>query len=263
MSFRRPEIRCGVSVPPLTRRLFPASLYFATAACFADGTPRFEADIQPVLIANCYECHGPGMQRGEADLRSVELMTQPRGSLAPVVIPGNPDDSLLFQSIELGFMPPDGQLGNQQIELIRSWIVAGCPADSPRAVFGATFFQNWGTLLCILAVANALVAAILWRDGIPRGPLVIVLAGLPMVAVMVSAEFWIPPDVYSVGAAVLMGMGCAIGGSLIAADNGSSIPAGAALGLLAPVGLCVLARGPRQPVSASRGDAPPASDEQL
>ena len=85
-----------------------------------------------------------GLATGLRALRSVMLITQSRENYSPVIIPGNPQKSRLIRVLETGFMPPDGGLGEEQIQLIRSWIAADCPADFPAAVYGATFFSKLG-----------------------------------------------------------------------------------------------------------------------
>ena len=42
-------------------------------------------------------------------------------------MPGNVDDSLLFDKIEAGEMPPRSRLARPQIEAMRTWIAAGEP----------------------------------------------------------------------------------------------------------------------------------------
>src|SRR5438093_452551 len=65
------------------------------------GRLRFEADIQPVLTANCISCHG-----SKISLKDLNLST-PAGLLkgsesGPVVVPGKPDESRLYQYVRDG-----------------------------------------------------------------------------------------------------------------------------------------------------------------
>ena len=252
------RIRIGVSVANrLPRDLLQTHALFAICGvigsfgvgavssnrCFAGGpTPRFERDVQPLLIAHCYECHGTRNPEAGVDLRSVALMTESRKNTSPVVIPGSPQKSRLFRAVKDGAMPPDGSLSDEALETIRAWIAADCPADAPRAVYGATFFQNWGMLFCILAVLNMIAVGILWRGILNAGTSVVVLAGVPVLALKVSEVLWYPPDAWSVAAVAAMAVGLIVGGILIAGANRGNPCAGAGWALLAPIGLIPLAR---------------------
>lgn len=230
-------------------------LFGISTSCFADdGVPRFEADIQPLLIRYCYECHGALLQKSGVDLRSVRLMTVPREFVSPVVIRKKPHASRLIEVLELGSMPPGGRLTDDQIETIRSWIAADCPADSFTAVYGSTFFQSWGDILFALSLMNLIAAGFLWRGALPAGPLLVVLAGFPVIALKASTWFWYPPDRYGVGVAAILFAGVAVGGSLIAAANRKNLCTGAVWGLLSPIGLFVLARESDSDSSARTAD---------
>jgi mono/diheme cytochrome c family protein len=92
-------------------------------------TPRaasFSNDVVPILQAKCTICHG---SLGGWSASSYEnVMTS--GDNAPVVIPGDPDGSLLAQWLlgtvpQGGLMPPSGMLPQDDIQLILDWIAAG------------------------------------------------------------------------------------------------------------------------------------------
>lgn len=86
----------------------------------------FEKDIQPIFDQKCKACHGI---LGGWDSSSYE-MVMTTGDNAPVVIPGDPENSLLAQKLldtqEIGGMMPPGQkLPDPEIELILNWIETG------------------------------------------------------------------------------------------------------------------------------------------
>jgi len=90
------------------------------------GTVSFSQDILPLFQAECKTCHG---SLGGWDGASYEsVMTT--GIHAPVVIPGDPENSFLAQKM-LGtqtvgaVMPPDGMLPDDEIQLVLDWIAAG------------------------------------------------------------------------------------------------------------------------------------------
>jgi hypothetical protein len=102
----------------------------------------FERDVHPILASHCFACHGPdegsrgGMLR--LDQRNGVLAPREQGR-PPVVVPGNPAASLLYQRItaEKRPMPPvaDGKpLSAAQIDVLRRWIAQG--AEYPERRFG-------------------------------------------------------------------------------------------------------------------------------
>jgi len=102
------------------------------------GTVDFQRDVRPILADNCFQCHGPDEGAREVDLRldteASAFADRPSGS---VIIPGNPDASLLYQRVthenELVRMPPqalsDKTLSTEQIETLRRWIAEGASWD--------------------------------------------------------------------------------------------------------------------------------------
>ena len=94
----------------------------------APGALTFEANILPIFQQYCAMCHGT---LGGWDSSSYQaVMTS--GDHAPVVIPGNEDESLLAQKLlgtatNGGIMPPGGILPQTTIQTILDWIAAGVP----------------------------------------------------------------------------------------------------------------------------------------
>ncbi|MFQ5733944.1 MAG: c-type cytochrome domain-containing protein [Planctomycetaceae bacterium] len=233
--------------------------------CLADDAkatglrlPHFERDVRPLLIAHCYECHGAGERTSGIDLRSVSLMTTPRDREPPVVVPGSPEKSRLYRVVEDGSMPPGKPLSTADRRVLREWIAARCPADAPWAVYGSRFFQVWGVVLSVSTILTLFAVGILWRGALSPGQIVVVLAGLPVLGLEASTWAWYPPDALGIGVVIFMGIGLAVGGSLIATANGRSPAAGAGWGLLAPAGLIVLARPARRDTAPTgvKGDRP-------
>lgn len=103
---------------------------------FAEGAVDFSADIQPILETTCLSCHRGDEADGELrlDTRQGALTG---GSSGPALVPGKPDESLLYATITLPsdddqIMPPDGPLDKSQIERIKQWITEG--ADWPSGL---------------------------------------------------------------------------------------------------------------------------------
>lgn len=90
----------------------------------------FETKIRPVLIKDCYGCHSnkSGNVRGGLRLDTKEL-THIGGSSGPAVVPGDLEESLLFNAIqhEDFVMPPKRKLSAHVIDDFRKWIEMGAP----------------------------------------------------------------------------------------------------------------------------------------
>jgi mono/diheme cytochrome c family protein len=99
-------------------------------ATIVTNAPTFDADVKPILDARCAICHG---SMGGWDASSFQaVMTS--GDNAPVIVPGDPDHSLLAQKLlgtqtEGGLMPPGGKLPDSELKVILDWIAAGAPEN--------------------------------------------------------------------------------------------------------------------------------------
>ena len=89
----------------------------------------YSSDIQPILNANCAgsSCHVGGMANGLSLSDYASLMNG--GNSGDVVIPGDPDNSVIIGRLEGVIMPQMPLGGNPlsagQIRLIRDWITQG------------------------------------------------------------------------------------------------------------------------------------------
>ena len=90
------------------------------------GEISFSIDVMPIFEAECVICHG---SFGGWDGSSYEaVMTT--GNNAPVIIPGDAENSLLAQKMvgtqTIGdIMPPGGLLAEDEVQVILDWIDAG------------------------------------------------------------------------------------------------------------------------------------------
>jgi hypothetical protein len=95
----------------------------------------FTRDIQPILEAQCYECHGA--KKKKADLRlDHRALAMKGGETGEAIVPGNSEKSLVVRRV-LGLdgddrMPKDEDpLTAAQIALLRAWIDQGAPWPDP------------------------------------------------------------------------------------------------------------------------------------
>jgi hypothetical protein len=94
----------------------------------------FNRDVRPIFSENCYQCHGPDANSRKAELRlDVEASAfAPHGKFAAPIVPGNPEQSPLYQRItstlKSEIMPPlDSHKSLTAVEkgIIRDWIAQG------------------------------------------------------------------------------------------------------------------------------------------
>ncbi len=81
----------------------------------------YQTQIQSIFNESCTNCHGysGGLALGSYD----QLMSG--GNSGDLVIPGDYQNSILWQRIDSGEMPPAGDISNDQLELIENWIMQG------------------------------------------------------------------------------------------------------------------------------------------
>jgi len=95
--------------------------------------PSFEKDVRPILKAHCFQCHGEGEElQGKLDLRLRRLIAQ-GGDSGAALVEGKPDESLIYERIKAGEMPPgDKKMPPEQLQKIRAWIAAGGKTARPE-----------------------------------------------------------------------------------------------------------------------------------
>ena len=65
----------------------------------AIGGRLFETKVAPLLAKHCLECHDTGNRKGKLDLSS-RVAAFTGGSEGPPIVPGKPDESLLWEVVE-------------------------------------------------------------------------------------------------------------------------------------------------------------------
>ena len=99
--------------------IFIVSLFTSYAVCAVD----YSSEIQPIFSAKCTGCHN-GSHGSGLDLRTyTSLMAGSKNGA--VIVESNHSNSLLWQKVSSGAMPPSGNLTTDQITLISNWINEG------------------------------------------------------------------------------------------------------------------------------------------
>ncbi|OYW18474.1 MAG: hypothetical protein B7Z55_10555, partial [Planctomycetales bacterium 12-60-4] len=115
--------------------LLAASLLMTSAVTAAPPTTEllFERDIRPILKQHCFHCHGEEPElSGGLDTRLVRLMAA-GGESGTAIVSGSHSQSLLFQRISSGEMPPgDKKLSTAEVDRIVVWIDQGTKTARPE-----------------------------------------------------------------------------------------------------------------------------------
>lgn len=116
--------------------LFPNAQPEAAIA-FTDDTPVFVSTIEPILKANCYQCHNEQKQKGQLLMSTLAGLIK-GGKNGPIWLAGDPLNSHLIQRANLPLddkkhMPPNGkpQLDPNEVGLLTAWIRAGADTKKP------------------------------------------------------------------------------------------------------------------------------------
>ncbi|XZE19716.1 PSD1 and planctomycete cytochrome C domain-containing protein [Pirellulaceae bacterium SH449] len=90
----------------------------------------FESKIRPVLVEHCYKCHSTesGTVRGGLGVDHREALFS-GGASGPAVVPGNLDESVLWNAINYADyqMPPNRKLPTAVLADFKKWIEMGAP----------------------------------------------------------------------------------------------------------------------------------------
>jgi hypothetical protein len=107
-------------------------LVVALLAPASRSAQELAVQARAVLKKHCGECHGPGGSgKGGFDY----VLDRDRLVGRAQIIPGSARESVLFQRVRDGEMPPAKRprLGKDEVALLGKWIDAGAPSESPTS----------------------------------------------------------------------------------------------------------------------------------
>jgi hypothetical protein len=173
------------------------------------------AEVKTVFSVKCTGCHGPNLPRPKGRFGYVLDLARVAGN-REMVVPGEPEQSELWELIRRGEMPPEdspaGPLTDGQKATIRAWIEAGASAaknqrdDSLTIASGSISSETGATPVGEPSVSQAMVT--LRR----LGRLHVVLVHFPIAFLITAAatEAWSlarrrPPPAATVHFCVLLG----------------------------------------------------------
>ncbi len=120
----------------MARWFFPVIVLLQTLPMVRADELSFEETIKPLFQAKCIRCHDSKTRKAELDLSTPRGMNK-GGESGPVIVPGEPDQSTLYEKIHRGEMPPakKDRLAEAEIETVRQWIAAGAKTGSGDGEF--------------------------------------------------------------------------------------------------------------------------------
>ena len=95
--------------------------------------PKFETDVRQSSKHIVFNVGEEPEVQGNLDLRLVRFMHR-GGDSGAAVVPGKPEESILYQRLRDGEMPPDEskQISRNELQVIRDWILAGAKTLRPE-----------------------------------------------------------------------------------------------------------------------------------
>jgi hypothetical protein len=86
--------------------------------------PDFDRTVAPILARRCFDCHSGSDPKGGLDL-SRRATAMRGGDGGEAIVPGKPDESLFWENVADGSMPPKSKLTDAEKSTLRAWIAAG------------------------------------------------------------------------------------------------------------------------------------------
>ena len=106
--------------------------------------------VAPLLARRCLDCHSGPDPKGKLDL-SRKARALSGGESGAAIVPGKPEDSLLWERVRSDEMPPKTPLPTSEKTLLRSWLAAGAnwgtdPIDPYQVTTSRRAGRDWWSL---------------------------------------------------------------------------------------------------------------------
>ena len=127
------------------------ALFLAGSTAWATGVDReFDARVAPVLARHCLDCHSGADAKGRLDL-SGRTAAFAGGEGGEAIVPGKPEESLLWEKVESGEMPPKSALADAEKSALKDWIAGGAhwgtdPIDPYQVTTARRAGRDWWSL---------------------------------------------------------------------------------------------------------------------
>lgn len=133
----------GASLTHGENYLFPIKEGENAPLSITEDTPVFEAAVQPILKAKCFQCHNEQKTKGELLMTTIAGLLK-GGKNGPIWVAGDALNSHIIQRANLPLddkkhMPPKGkaQLTPQEIGLLTAWVQSGADVKKPLKALAA------------------------------------------------------------------------------------------------------------------------------
>ncbi|MFO0867236.1 MAG: DUF1549 domain-containing protein, partial [Gemmataceae bacterium] len=125
----------------------------AAPALRADEAGDFDRRVAPWLIDHCIDCHSGPNAKGKLDLTSKAAVLK-GGRSGPAIVAGKAEDSILWQRVRDGEMPPKKPMAAKDAEVLKQWIAAGAiwgtdPIDPFRVSTSKRAGADWWSLRAV------------------------------------------------------------------------------------------------------------------
>jgi Protein of unknown function (DUF1553)/Protein of unknown function (DUF1549)/Planctomycete cytochrome C len=119
-------------------------------AASAEEPGGFDASIAPILARRCLDCHSGPDPKGKLDLSS-RTRAMSGGKEGAAIVAGKPEESLLWDRVESGEMPPKSPLSTAEKAALRDWIGSGAswgtdPIDPYQVSTSRRAGRDWWSL---------------------------------------------------------------------------------------------------------------------
>ncbi len=118
----------------------------------------YSSEIQPIFNSRCTNCHSGSDAEEDLSLTSYNNLMN-GGDSGDVVIPYDHANSLLWQYVNSGFMPPGGSdLTDTQVNLIAQWIDEGALSEPYEPLLGDVNDDGTVNILDIVQLTNMILS---------------------------------------------------------------------------------------------------------
>ena len=121
------------------------------------GGVDYNSEIQPIFNSRCTNCHSGSDAEEDLSLTSYNNVMN-GGDSGDVVIPYDHANSLLWQYINSGFMPPGtNDLTDSQVDLIAQWINEGALPEPNEPMIGDINVDGVVNVLDVVLLVNSIL----------------------------------------------------------------------------------------------------------
>jgi hypothetical protein len=110
----------------------------------------FDGKVAPLLARKCLDCHSGPDPKGKLDLTRLSSALA-GGASGKAIVPGKPDDSLLWERVSSNEMPPSSPLDESEKAILRAWLATGAgwgtdPIDTFQTTTARRAGRDWWSL---------------------------------------------------------------------------------------------------------------------